>query len=760
MTLLFGGTLFLSAALVFAVQPMVARVVLPLLGGAPITWNVCVVFFQVALLGGYFYAHLHQRARSLWASWPVHLSLLALGATLLPFALPSTVTLEAAAQDSTGLPQVWWMIRYLALSVGLPFVLLSATAPLLQNWFARSSHADAGDPYFLYAASNAGSLLALLGYPLAIEPLLSLGAQRAAWAWGYGLLVALVGACGLAANRSARDRLQRAPEPLGPLSVELRSLDQERPGREAAVGDDPPTWRTRLWWIALAAVPSSLVLSVTTHVSTNLAAVPLLWVLPLSIYLLTFIAAFSKRPLMSTETAARYLPLAAIIPVIESISRALRMELVFMPFHFVFLALAGLVCHGVLAARRPAAAHLTEFYLWLSVGGALGGLLTTLVAPLVFVGITEYPLGIVAALLLRPGVRWATAESPRDALTTPTVVLVVMLVMAAVAHLLGAQVRSFLWLALIFAPALLISMLVWHRRVPFGLSVGAIVLVSTWFGSSGGEELYAERNFFGQIRVVLDDGGAYRVLVHGNTMHGMQPTDPTREFELVSYYHEKSGVAGVFSAVGPRLAASPVAVVGLGAGSLALYAQPNQHWTYYELNPSVIRVARDPHLFTMLSRAGGSVDVIPGDARLSLARAPDAHYGVIVLDAFSSDAIPVHLMTREAVELYFKKLAPGGVVVFHVSNRYLRLVPVLGSIAHDQGYHALSHSVSRMTESEMARGRTGGTWVAMARHAADLASLATDATWTPVSAGPDSTRWTDDYSNLVAVLALPWSQSN
>jgi spermidine synthase len=394
----------------------------------------------------------------------------------------------------------------------------------------------------------------------------------------------------------------------------------------------------------------------------------------------------------------------------------------------------------------------------MSVGGALGGLLTTLVAPLVFVGITEYPVGIVAALLLRPGVRWASAASLRGELTTPAVVLAVMLAMAAVAHLLGAQVRSFLWLALIFAPALLISMLVWHRRVPFGLSVGAIVLVSTWFGSSGGEELYAERNFFGQIRVVLDDGGAYRVLVHGNTMHGMQPTDPTREFELVSYYHEKSGIAGVFSAVGPRLAASPVAVVGLGAGSLALYAQPNQHWTYYELNPSVIRVARDPRLFTMLSHAGESVDVVPGDARLSLARAPDAHYGVIVLDAFSSDAIPVHLMTREAVELYFKKLAPGGVVVFHVSNRYLRLVPVLGSIAHDRGYHALSHSVSRMTESEMARGRTGGTWVAMARHAEDLASLTADATWTSVSPGPDSTRWTDDYSNLVAVLALPWSQ--
>ncbi|HYN86287.1 MAG TPA: hypothetical protein VER32_13650 [Pyrinomonadaceae bacterium] len=804
MPLLFATTLFVSAALLFWVQPLIAKLLLPLLGGTPAVWTTCMLFFQGVLLAGYAYALALTRRLAPRTQAAVHVALLAAAA----FALPFGVTQEAARSTPAQEDPTAWLLWTLAASVGLPFFALSASAPLFQKWFSETRHASAKDPYFLYAASNAGSLFALVAFPLLFEPFVRLDAQRRAWACGYFALVVLTFACALAARRYGAAR----------GAVETTD-DGHDDGRHV-------TWRRRLLWVALAFVPSSLVLGVTTYVTTDVAAVPLLWVVPLALYLLTFILAFARtrRPAWR-RLASLVLPGAAIVLTLVYLSGATEPAWFLVLIHLAFFFVAAFVCHARLADDRPSARHLAEFYLWLSVGGVAGGIFNAVVAPLIFDRVVEYPLAVLLACLLRAplaGARrddedaqgvgvggrllrglglnlresrtesrlsdaWRTSDDAQGggAMTADVtgisagaddadekdeaggrraraldfvLPVAVGCGVAALTYLcerfdIGGVERLALSLGV---PLVVVNHFFTRRPARFALALGAVMLASVAFGEWGASTLHRERNFFGTLRVSYDAGNDTRRLAHGSTIHGRQFAAAARRCEPLSYYHRLGPLGSVFDAAHSRGDAPlrRVAAVGLGTGTSVAYSRAGEQWTFYEINPAVVRIARDPRFFTYLSDcAAGQVEVVLGDARLRLGDAPEGAYDLILLDAFSSDAIPASLLTREALAVYLSKLNAGGLVLFHTSNRGLDLSAVVGGLARDAGLAAVI-----MDDSEYLHdiGKEPSQWVAVARRAEDLSALRGDARWLPLEEHPARrfVLWTDDFSDIVSVFKI------
>jgi len=727
--LLFSATLFVASGLLFAVQPMFAKMVLPTLGGTPATWVTCMLFFQAALLAGYAYAHWSIRRLGARIQAGVHVVLLLAPLLVLPIAVPR-------GWGSPTERPLWWLLGVLLVAVGLPFLAVSTTAPLLQRWFAETSHAHARDPYFLYRASNLGSVLALLSYPALVEPRLRLGVQGRVWAIGYGVLVVLVFVCAVALWRS-------------PASSRTR----DAPAAPDAVGSERPTVRRRLRWVAWAFLPSSLMLGVTTYLTTDIAAVPLLWVVPLALYLLTFVVAFSPSPLPWLALVVVLQPLAILQLVFLVILGATEPVGLLLALNLVVLFLSGLVCHGQLARDRPHARHLTEFYLWVAVGGVLGGLFNAVVAPLVFDSVAEYPLALVLACLLRP------RPSEKDAGTRPGDLDL------ALPFALGAAALAALWLArsagvgdvaartTVFGAGLLVCLAFAGRRLRLGLAVGALVLVGTLpVGKRTTTTLFRERSFFGVVQVVDDPAAGLHRLVHGNTTHGAQSTSPERRREPLSYFSRTGPIGQALTELPGGAARSRVAVIGLGTGSLACYGEPGQRWTFYEIDPTVARVARDPRLFTFLRDCPPDIDVVLGDARLSLTRAPSHQMDLLVVDAFNSDAIPVHLLTRQALALYLDKLSPDGMIAVHITNRYLDLRPVLGDLARDAGLSGLVREDRDVPETDHLAGKSASVWVVAARRPAALGRLGDDPRWRPLEAPAKPRVWTDDFSNIVSVF--------
>ncbi len=735
MSRVYTVTMLVSALLLFLVEPMFARMVLPLLGGSPAVWNTAMVFYQVALLVGYVYAHAATAWLGVRRQAALHAALILLPMLVLPIRIPAG---WVPPTESNPIP---WLLGLMLLRLGLPFAVLSATSPMLQKWFASTPHPNARDPYFLYAASNVGSLFALLAYPLLIEPRLRLAVQSRLWAIGYGVLVVLMLACALIVWRSPRRSAEPADAPL-----------EEAGSPAGAAGAGQLTARRRARWVLLAFVPSSLMLSVTTYFSTNLTPFPLLWVLPLAIYLLSFILVFAQKPLLSYRLSARALSLV-LLPLVITLAMAASGPIwLLVPLHLFTLFLAAMVCHGALAQDRPPAKSLTEFYLWLSVGGALGGVFNALLAPILFSSVVEYPLGLVLAILM---VRWPSSGKEKPSARWLDLGLPVALgaLMAALAlSLRAAGVKSVQLTAAVACglPAV-ISFSFSRRPVRFALSVGAMLLVSALTIGPANRVLYAERSFFGVSRVVIDQGARHHLLFHGDTLHGMQSLDPSRRCEPLSYYYGGGPISAVFAAFSDAGAKQRVAIVGLGSGALSSYSQPGQQWTFYEIDPTVERIARDPRWFTFLQDCAPSARVVLGDARLSLARATSAEYDLMILDAYSSDAIPVHLITREALALYLDKLAPQGVLAFHISNRYLDLQPVLGQLAYDAGLVALAEDDFgvRADESPV---KSPSRWVVMARDEAALGKLTSDSRWQRLEGRPGVAVWTDDYSSIVSVI--------
>ena len=718
----FVGAIFVSAALLFAVQPMFTKMVLPRLGGAPAVWSVAIVFFQAALLAGYAYAHALTRFLPVRRAVLVHLAVMASAMLTLPLSIPSSWGRPPAVGEA------FWLIGLFTASIGLPFFALSANAPLLQAWFARTGHPSAADPYFLYAASNVGSFLALLSYPVLVEPFIHLSDQTRLWSLGYLVLVALIAGCGALLWRSPA----RLPE------------TAEEQAAEAAA---PPTWRDAATWVALAAVPSGLLVAVTAHISIDVAAVPLLWVLPLALYLLTFIIVFARRPIIPHWLAVDVQPLFIIGFIGVVVFEPFKTIVGLIAAHLAVFFVCALVCHGELARRRPPARYLTGFYLWMSAGGMIGGIAAALMAPFAFNWVAEYPILIALAVLCRPGLALPQNLALRIGLFATIAAGVAVLVYWSNSTAVMTEAS---FQRIVFG-LLLACVLFW--RVPLAFAaVVAFVLIGAHvaFEQSGAKSV---RSFFGIFKVVESSDGQFRVLQHGTTMHGAQRIRDdqgqpvTGRPEPLLYYFDGSAISQAVEAVRARLAPAPMryAVIGLGTGTLACFAAPQDSVTYYEIDPVAIRIARDPTLFNFVSECRPDVPVVLGDARLTLAEAPDASYDLIIVDAFSSDAIPIHLLTREAMAIYLKKLAPHGMIVLHVSNRHLELSSVAAGIAAANGLIMRLHDSVDPDEPY----KYAGTVAAIARDDADFGALANSSEWELREPDPKQWVWTDDYSDIV-----------
>jgi spermidine synthase len=647
---------------------------------------------------------------------------------------------------------VGWLLMLLTVGVGLPFVLVSSTAPLVQRWFANRA---ARDPYVLYAASNAGSLLALLAYPFVIEPMLPVAAQTKGWSAGYIVLALLMVACGAVVVRRSVPGVPEWPS----VSVWTSARVPLEPLRRGK-------------WIMLALVPSSLMLGVTTHLSSEVASVPLLWVVPLAIYLLTFVLTFSPRP-PSRRLMLRLLPLVVLVLTVILAWTITRPLPLIVAVDLMVLFIGAMVCHGELARDRPSPEHLTEFYFWVALGGVIGGAFNALVAPVIFTRIAEYPITVLLLILLAPleELRRRDVQAERPAVTPPArpalrfsslkrehlldVVLPGLLVLVTVGTIaLGPQLDAGLGRAV--TPLLVLPpVIAFHfsrRRLRFALAVAAIVLAGSM--ADIGRVLHMERSFFGVHRVVIDTTRSYHDLMHGSTLHGRQSRDPALSREALGYY-TATGPAGDILATIPR--PSRVAVVGLGAGTLAAHAIAGDRWTFYEIDPAVERIARNPRLFTYLADAAGQVRVVLGDARLNLA-ATSERYDLVILDAYTSDVIPIHLLTREAVQMYFARASPHGLVALHITSRHFSLGPVVSAITRDLGLAGrLRHD--RQDAEGLRRSHWSSEWAVLARDTDHLGTLPRDTRWIPLDALPASRTWTDDYSSILTVLpsdVLPW----
>src|SRR5262245_7754590 len=705
--------------------------VLPLLGGAPSVWSAAMVFYQTALLAGYAYAHGTTAWLGVRRQAVLHLVVLSLPLLVLPISVPAGWT---PPTESNPIP---WLLAVLTMAVGLPLFVVSASAPLLQRWFAATGHPAAADPYFLYGASNLGSMLALLAYPTWVEPSLRLADQSRLWTAGYAAFAVLTVACAIGVWRS-RGR-EDAPGFFLPPA----------PADTAIVGVG-----RRLRWMALAAVPVSLMLSLTTYLSTDIAAFPLLWVVPLAIYLLTYMLAFARRSRAPSPLLVSAFPVAAITLAVLLAANETEPIAIVMPLHVLAFFLISAALHGELARARPHIAHLTEFYLWISFGGVLGGVSTALLAPRVFTSVREYPVALVLACLLAPFASRTENRWSARALDVTLPAAVGLLMAAALTARRGGVLSGLSPLLTFGLPAIVI---VSFGRSPLRLALGAsaMLLMGGLDPGAGERTLHVERSFFGVHRVEVDASSRFHTLYQGTTVHGMQSLDPSRRGEALTYYHRTGPIGQVLGAVLVGESKPSVAVVGLGTGSVACLGNPGQVWVFYEIDPAVLRIARDPQYFTLLRDCPPEVRVVLGDARLSLKEAPDGAYAVMILDAYSSDAVPVHLLTREALDLYLAKLAPTGVLAFHVSNTNLDLEPILAGLARRAHLTCLVQDEGSLSSADTAAGKYESTWVVMARDPAHLGELTSDPRWKKARQIPDQRIWTDDYSSVWSTLR-PW----
>jgi hypothetical protein len=743
----YTAAVFVSALLLFAVQPMFTRMVLPRLGGSPSVWSVAMVFFQTMLLAGYAYAHVLMRVVRPRLAVPIHAALLIVAGLTLPLSIVD------GWGDPPGHWTALWLIGLFVVSIGLPFFALAANTPLLQAWFVRTGHPDGKDPYFLYAASNVGSFLALLSYPFLLEPNFSLRQHNLLWSGGYWLLFFLIAACGVLLLRS-------------PARVDIAATTAE-PAAPA------PTWRTLGRWAFLAAVPSGLLVAVTAYISTDVAAAPLLWVIPLSLYLLTWVLVFQSRPLLPHRLMLALQPfaIAAIVALIAY--NDTDMQVLALAGHLIAFFIIAMASHGELARQRPPAQYLTTFYLALSAGGMVGGLFAGLIAPFVFSWVAEYPILLVLAALCRP---IAAASHPlplagegREGAWRPgrreLVFWAVALVLGAALLIPGlvfgwmprdnATTRVQIAIMVVAAASVLLALL--RRPLPAAFAVAiAVAMIRLYPGDEARTQTV--RSFFGVHKIYDTPEGDYRVLMNGTTVHGAQRlTDGkgkplTGRPEPLTYYHAKSAMAQVVRAVRARKGAIRVAVIGLGSGSLACYVAPGDEWRFFEIDPTIVDIARDRPRFTFVNACAPDVPIVMGDARLTFAREAEAHYDLIIVDAYSSDAIPIHLATREAMAIYKSKLAPDGVVTLHLSNRNLALDGVAVGIVAANGMKAWVYDDSREDDSDDDYVYSSDVAIA-ANNAADIGDLAASGSWKLTA--PDSAQrvWTDDYSNIIGAVA-------
>jgi len=725
------AAIFTSALLLFSVQPLFTKMVLPRLGGSPAVWSVAMVFFQSLLLGGYAYAHYLMRLKSRSIPVIVHLSLLLIAF----FGLPLSIAGGWGTPPDSG--YAFWLLGLFAVSIGLPFFALAANNPLLQAWFVRTGHPDGTDPYFLYAASNIGSFLALLSYPVLLEPMLTLRTQNLVWTGGYALLIFLILGCGWLLLRSPA--VARLPED---------AADEAAPA---------PSWALRARWIFLAAVPSGLLIAVTAHISADVAAAPLLWVLPLSLYLLTWVLVFQSRPLLPHKWMVALQPVAIAAVIVLLAYGGEQNLLLTLGGHQLCFFIIAMACHGELARTRPAAIHLTGFYVALSFGGMVGGLFAGLVAPYAFSWIAEYPILLALAALCRP-----TLPEP-----FPAISRWIWLALAGIAAALVMPALTgggtFAWLeshrvimiSEVAALAVIVALGLRAGRWKVAATVALAMVLLRAYPSDDGR-VDTVRSFFGVHKIVVTANGQYHVLMHGTTIHGAQKmlnddgSPVTGRPEPISYYHADGGIGQGIAAIRARKGAPlKVAVIGLGSGTLTCAAAPGEDWKFFEIDQTMVDTARDPKYFTYVQNCAPNLQPVMGDARLTFAHEPDGVYDLIIVDAYSSDAIPIHLATEEAMEIYKSKLAPQGAVLMHVSNRNLELSSVVVGIADANDLKSWVFNEDSGRDAEYIFSTQV---VVSARGEADVGRLAASDKWTLTEVDDERAVWTDDYSNVLGAV--------
>jgi hypothetical protein len=744
----YTAAVFLSALLLFGVQPMFTRLVLPRFGGSPSVWSVAMVFFQSMLLAGYAYAHMLMTLRQRYAPVVLHLIVLVAAASTLPLAIA-----QGWGKPPGTAVAAFWLLGLFAVSIGLPFFALAANNPLLQAWFVRTGHHDARDPYFLYAASNVGSFLALLSYPILFEPVFSLRVQNRLWSIGFFLLILLIGGCGAL--------MLSAPRRITDLHAKSRA--------------PKPGWPTVGRWIFISAVPSGLLVAVTAYISTDVAAAPLLWVIPLSLYLLTWVLVFQRRRLIPQRIVLLLQPFAIagiLLLLFYAGWIALFLSLILHLLAFFVIAMA---CHGELARTRPAPRHLTAFYVSLSFGGMVGGLFSGLVAPYAFSWVAEYPILAVLAVLCRPIAqdvwkpfnRWLWALSPsywpqvNRSFWPVAIAIALAMVIGSYAGINFDDDTETLLTVIVIALAIVSLLLL--RDPPKSALVVALAFAVIWLYPTYENHSETLRSFFGVHKIFESDDGRYRILKHGSTIHGAQMIETENGEPVIgpprpiTYYHDKSAINQVIRAVRERKRGPlRAAVIGLGAGSLACRIAPSETWRFFEIDPTVIEIARDPERFSFLSSCAPNVPIVLGDARLTFAEEPDHIYDLIIVDAYSSDAIPVHLATTEAMTIYKSKLAPHGVVVMHISNRHLELKTVVEGIATANGLKTWIWSNNSEEYDDSNYIFTSDVAIS-AENANDLGALARDRFWVLTAPNPAVRTWTDDYSNIAGAI---WRKYN
>jgi SAM-dependent methyltransferase len=750
-------TVALSAFLLFVAEPLVGRLALPAFGGAPGVWATVLAFFQGVLLLGYLYGHVSVTRLGIRRGALVHVGVSAV----------AVASLLAAPVDVAGLrnesfPPALDLLLVLGLTIGPAAFLLTATTPLLSAWYVSLADDAEGrsDPYWLYALSNGGSLLALLAYPFLIEPLLGLSAQRGTWAVAFGVLWLLIAVNVLLVLVRGRERSSQRADALADTTSSVSSAS-------TLAEVERIDGRRRLRWILLAAIPSGLLAAVTNVIATDLVSAPLLWVGPLAIYLLTFVIAFSERGRRIVPRARWLAPVAITLLWVPFGSAAAWPIVPLLLVEYGGFAVVALALHGRLALDRPAPVRLTEFYLLLALGGVLGGSFVAIVAPLAFKGIWEYPILLVAALaMLAWGAQGTPDRSPAGAVEPP-----------ARRPRRGLNLRPFVAgapdrlipyvaVAIPLGLALVVSGSVGLESGVRWLVVGGLILLvggqprflalSTALVLVLGafiiprDVVFQDRSFFGVTEVLRPAGATVTSLMNGTTLHGVQSTDPDLRRSPMTYYARTGPIGDVFEVIddGWPAGARSIGVVGLGAGTMATYVRPGDSMSFYEIDPIVARVASDTSYFTYLADASTTPRVVLGDARLTLEKVPAATHDVVVLDAFSSDAIPVHLMTVEAFREYARVLKPGGVLAMHVSNRYYDLAGAVGAAAEQAGLSAFVRSY-QPSDAERAAGASPSVWVAGTNDRVMLASLSGQG-WTPVGAGVAPL--TDDFADLLRFL--------
>jgi len=722
---LYAPTIFLSAFLLFCSEPMVGKMMLPLLGGAASVWITCLLFFQLMLLAGYGYAHALERYLNVRAQMLAHSGLMIVALLFLPMHFSGRP--DAAASSHPTL----WLLGQLIRSVGIPFGIVSTTAPLLQNWFSKTRTTSGRDPYFLYAVSNAGSLIALLAYPLFLEPRFGVRLQSESWFAAYAILVLLIFAGAMVVWKHVSET-----ETISEHSESAATLSNKQ----------------RFYWLAAAFVPSALMLAATNHVLLNLASVPFLWVIPLATYLITFMIAFARRFRLSPMTLSRIVPVVLLVlfPFVAASKSVSADRLWYILGSHMFVLFAGaLLCHTALASRRPDTRHLTEFYFWVAFGGALGGIFTAIIAPFIFRTVLEYPLLVAMIAFFRE-----TRDPERGIKLTDFLfpALLGLLIAAAWYGLKWAMVditEDWKTALAVDAVIILVAFLFRKRHIRFALAMVVLIFGYRFalptFLDADYQLLYTARDFFGIKRVVFEPESNMRKLLHGDTLHGLESQDPTLNGQPISYYHETGPVGDVMKMINER-PNQHIGVVGLGTGSMAGWVRPNRHITFFDIDPQVPDIAL--HFFTFLRRCGQNCNVVIGDGRLAIEKVPDGEFDVLMLDAFASDSIPAHLVSREAVQIYLKKLKPNGLILFHVSNRYMRVESLVSALILDASLQGLV----RYDDDEEPTGKTSSDYVVAARQPEDVEVLEQNNGWTPVEKPANIQPWTDDYSNMLNII--------